>query len=221
VSQPGLGRIAGDYITLVQLIQQAPPNALPDAGSLRTQLLGLLDQISTGGHETDASQEELDEARFALTVWADEVILRSQWPGREQWQHESLQQQLFRTSRGGNEFYEHLAKLRPEHSSAREIYFLVLSLGFEGQYALQPDQRTAVITHQFETLRAAGRALEATRESPVTPSAYEVEIELPRASGGGVLSWLGMMLLGLAAVYGLVWAALYLLSGDVPVPRGG
>jgi hypothetical protein len=80
-----LPRIAGDYITMVQLIGEAPPEQLPDSRTLRQQLLALLEAVGKGGAELQLAQDEIDEARFALVCWADETILRSQWSGRDDW----------------------------------------------------------------------------------------------------------------------------------------
>jgi type VI protein secretion system component VasF len=128
--------------------------------------------------------------------------------------------QLYRTNRAGNEFFDHLARLRPEQLGAREIYFLVLALGFEGQYLGQEAERRALIAHQYEVLRAAGRAVEVAREYRITPSAYELEITLPRGGGIGVFGWLLVMAAGVAAVYGILWVVLYMTLGEVPLPRG-
>ena len=38
--------------------------------------------------------------------------------------------------------------------------------------------------------------------------------------GWGVLGWLGVMTAGLVVLYGIGWLALWLLAGDVPLPRG-
>jgi type VI secretion system protein ImpK len=217
MSDRSLARSAGDYVTLVQLIPEASPDQLPDSDSLRNQLMGLLERIGSGG---GIEPGELDEARFALAVWADEVVLRSEWPGREQWAADTLQTRLYRTTRGGNEFFEHLAQLRPEQNDAREVYFLVLALGFEGQYAGQPDQIRAIVSHQYETLRGAGRLLDSSQESPVTPTAYELDIELPRVGGIGVVGYLALTILGLASVYGILWLVLYFVGGEVPLRSG-
>ncbi len=220
MSDPSLARVAGDFITYVQLLGQAPPEHMPLASAVRSQLLTLLEPVSKGVHTDGIASEELEEARFALVAWADETLLRREWPGRHEWQGETLQMQLYRTSRAGNEFFEHLARLRPEQNAAREIYFMALVLGFEGQYAGQQAERQAVINHQFGALQAGGRAVEAAQEVPLTPSAYDVEIELPAGGGRGILGWLGLMALGLVAVYVVLWVVLYFATGEVPVPRG-
>ncbi len=220
MAEVSLARIAGDYITLVQLIQQAQPDQLPDADGLRRQILGLLGTFASRAREEGFEQSEIEEARFALTVWVDETILRSQWPGREAWPTELLQTRLFHITRGGNEFYEHLAALSPERHDAREIYFIALVFGFEGQYAGQESQRTAVIQNQFKMLRGAGCTLNLTDDENLLPSAYELDIELPKVGGLGFMATLGLGVAALTGMYGLLWLLLYLIAGDVPLPPG-
>jgi type VI secretion system protein ImpK len=220
MAQQGLARVAADYITLVQLIQQAPAECLPQAGPLREQLLGLLDEMVQTAGELGIDDAEVEEARFALTVWADEVVLRSQWPGRDAWHTQLLQSQLFRTTRGGNQFYERLRALSPEQHDAREVFFIVLVMGFEGQHAGQHDQRDAIILHQFKALRAGGRGLDLGLDESLIPLAYELDIELPRVGGLGMMTILAIGVAGLAGVYLLAWLILYLVAGEVPLPPG-
>jgi len=215
-----LARLAADFATYVQLLAQAPHETLSSAQAVRSQLLALLEPVSKGGQTGGVPPGEIEEARFALVAWADEVLLRREWAGRSDWQRETLQMQLYRTTQAGNEFFEHLTRLRPEQNAAREIYFLALVCGFEGQYAGQEAERRALIQHQFEMLRAGGQAREALREIPLTPTAYELEIGRAGSSGWGIFGWVGALFVGLGVVYGLAWLALWLLAGDVPLPRG-
>jgi type IV/VI secretion system ImpK/VasF family protein len=148
------------------------------------------------------------------------VILKATWPGREEWLREPLQMQLYRTNRAGNEFFAHLARLRPEQIAAREVYFLALALGFEGQYQGQAAERRALVAREYEVLRAAGRVSETTRESQLTPDAYALEIELPPRASSGIAFGLTALALGMLVLYGVLWIALHAISGDVPLPKG-
>lgn len=220
MAERSLARIAADYITLVQLIQQAPGDRLPETNELRNQLLGLLEGIGRDASKHGIDTAEVEQARFALAIWTDETILRSQWPGRETWHADMLQSRLFHTTRGGNEFYERLKALSPEQQDAREVFFLALVMGFEGQYAGQDDQRNAIVAHQFKTLRTGGRGMDLNVEGAFIPEAYELDIELPTSGGLGVLPTIGLGLAALAGFYTLTWLILYLVAGDVPLPSG-
>jgi type IV/VI secretion system ImpK/VasF family protein len=216
-----LSRCAADFATFVQVLGSAGGAGFPDAAALRGQLLGLLEAFSKAAQDAGVTRDEIEEARFVLVAWADEVVLKSSSSGRDEWLREPLQMQLYRTARAGNEFYERLARLRPDQLAAREIYFLALALGFEGQYQGQEAERRALLERQYETLRAAGRLLETPRESQLSPAAYELEIELPRRERGFGIGF-GVIGIGLvlAIVYGALWLVLRSVSGEVPLPRG-
>ena len=180
----------------------------------------LLDDLARHPVALALAPQELEDSRFALVVWADETILGSGWVGREQWGHELLQLQLFRTNRGGDEFYERLNRLRPDQSAARLIYFLCLAFGFEGQMIEQPEQRRALMQQNYDMLRAAGLARDVLSAGRVSPEAYELEVHLePPASGSFgrvLLRWGG----GAAVLFALLWGILTLLAGRVPLPPG-
>ena len=213
-----LGRVAGDFFAYVQLFQQADPSQRLDAPSLRQQLIGLLEGFAKHPISQSASAVDVEEARFALIAWADEMILRSEWPGHSQWVQDPLQLQLFHTNRGGDEFFERLARLSAEQTDVREVFFLCLVFGFEGQYADRDPERRNLIAQQFELLRVAKRALDVSSLSPVTPAAYDVEIHLPPPRGSAWAAPL-VALAGVAAVvFGLLLLTLFFVAGTVPSP---
>jgi type VI secretion system protein ImpK len=220
VDAHSLGRIAGDLLAYVQLFGEAADAQRPSAPALRNQILSLLDAFAKDPHAQQIPADEVEEARFALVAWADETILRSSWSGREDWLRDLLQLQLFRTNRAGDEFYDHLARLRADQHHAREIYYLCLALGFEGRYAGHDAERAELMRQQFELLRASGHALDLATVTPLAPPAYELAIHV-RGRGGKrlwpvLLAWIGAA----AAVFGLLWVSLRWLAAGVPAPPG-
>ena len=215
-----LGRVAGDLIAFVQLFAEAPDGQRSSLPALRNHIASLLDAFAKDPRAQQAPADEVEEARFALVAWADETILRSDWSGRDDWLQDLLQLQLFRTNRAGDEFYDHLARLRADQHQAREVYFLCLALGFEGRYAGRDAERVELMRQQFALLRASGRAIDVVTVSPLAPSAYELAIHV-RGGGGKrlwpvLLTWVG----GAAAVFGVLWLVLRLLVANFPVPPG-
>lgn len=220
MTQGRLTRLAGGYVAYVQSLASGDGAVFPAPAALRAQLLALLAPLPAAATAQGVAPDEIEEARFALVAWADEVILKSDWPGHDEWLREPLQMQLYRTNRAGNEFFAHLARLRPEQSAAREVYFLALALGFEGQYQGQAAERRALVAREYEALRAAERVIETSREGQLTPDAYALEIELPRRPSSGLALGLGALAVGMFALYGLLWIVLHATSGDVPIPKG-
>jgi type IV/VI secretion system ImpK/VasF family protein len=213
-------RAARDLAAFVAAFAAGDAGRELSSTALRNQILAMLDRITKADDLAELRPDEVDECRFALVVWVDEVVLRSNWAGRAEWAAEPLQLRLYRTARGGNEFFEHLQRLRPDQMRAREIYLLVLTLGFQGQYLDQPAERRALIAHQYDTLRAARLVLESDREPMLSPGAYELEIDLPPRGGGQLVRTLVGLAIGLVIVYGAGWVALWFLAANVPLPRG-
>ena len=96
---------------------------------------------------------------------------------------------------------------------------MVLSLGFEGQYHDQPAERRAVLLQQLDTLRAARAVTDLELERHLTPTAYDVEIDLPARGGGFVVRALVGITAALVVAYAVAWAVLHLASPAVPLPR--
>jgi type VI secretion system protein ImpK len=216
-----LGRAADDFVARVLLVGESAGDPPVDASQLRAKLLGDLAAVERSAAAQQLEPQELDDARFALVVWADEMLLKASWAGRDAWSHDLLQMQLYRTNRGGDEFYERLARLRPDQGEARLVYFLCLVLGFEGQLVGDEAARRALIQQHYDMLRAAGMARDLITTERLTPGAYDLDVRLERPSAGGarriVLGWS----LVAVAVFGLAWSVLRLVAQRVPLPPGG
>jgi type VI secretion system protein ImpK len=218
VGRSTLGRAATDLFAFVSLFAEAPSGQQGDAASLRVQLLSLLERFASHPAAAGVSPVEREEARFALVAFADEMILRTDWSRHGDWLANPLQLELFHTNRGGDEFFERLARLRAEYTDAREVFFLCLAFGFEGQYADRSAERHALLVQQFEMLRVAGRASDVATLAPLSPAAYEVEITLPSRRARSVLRPLFAIALVAAAVFAALYAAIYLAGSRVPPP---
>lgn len=215
-----LARSVDDFIARVLLVAESPAESGFDPSRLRAQLLEDLAALDRHPAAQRLDAQEIEHARFALAVWADEQLLESSWSGRESWGHEMLQMQLFRTNRGGDEFYERLSRLRPGESEARLIYFLCLVFGFEGQLVGDEAARRALIQQHFDMLRAAGLARDVVTSERLSPEAYSLEVHLEPPSSGAVrrivFGWTALA----ATVFGLYWGGLWLMAQRVPLPPG-
>jgi type IV/VI secretion system ImpK/VasF family protein len=218
VQDPSLGRVAGDFFASVMLVVEAGEAGQVDPSTLRGQLVTQLDAISK--HPVAAALEpmELEDARFALAAWADELLVGSAWPGAGSWSSELLQTRLFRTNRGGDEFYERLGRLRPDQNAARQIYFLCFCFGFEGQLIGQEPERRALMQQHYDMLRAAGKARDLVAAGQLSPEAYQLEVHLEPPASGSLVRILSRWGLLAAGVLGVLWAVLAVLARRVPLP---
>ncbi len=215
-----LARAAGDVFAAVLLFRDAPEGERPSTGELRSQLFGLVDAFAKSSQASAAPPSDVEEARFALVAFIDEIVSTSGWRGAAEWEREPLQAQLFGTSRAGVEFFTRLDRLRPDNAAALEVYFYCLALGFQGDYAGRDGDRAALIQRTLEKLRRVERSLDLNREKRLTPTAYQVDIELS-PKGSRLVPRLLAVAGGLALVFLILFGVLFLRAGSVPLPTPG
>lgn len=87
---------------------------------------------------------ELHEAQYAMAVQADEVFTTLPWPGRDAWEANPLELQLYGATTDGkvigpNEVYRRIDELlsipaASDRADLGKVYLLLLSMGFRGRY---------------------------------------------------------------------------------------
>jgi len=220
VEEQNLGRVASDFFASVLLITESTNEQSVDPADLRAQLLSHLDHVIQHPLAQHLDAAELENIRFALVAWADEMLLKSTWPGRDPWAKDLLQSQLFRTNRGGDEFYERLERLRPDQNAARMVFFLCLVFGFEGQLTEQDAELGAKIQQHYNMLRAAGAASDSVHIGRLAPEAYQLKVTLEAPASGSIgrifLCWAGIA----GATFLVLWSVLAFMAGRIPQPPG-
>lgn len=80
-----------------------------------------------------------DSAAFAIVAWIDEELVAIDGFG---WGRaiEPLQKQHFHTLNAGNEFFQKLRGLNSGSNVLTDVYYLILCLGFKGQYERDPQE---------------------------------------------------------------------------------
>ncbi len=78
---------------------------------------------------------EWDLAKYALVSWIDEVLLEAPWDGRDWWNNNVLEVELFNTRLCNEQFYvkSKEASLLPKRD-ALEVFYVCVVLGFRGFY---------------------------------------------------------------------------------------
>jgi type VI secretion system protein ImpK len=116
-------------------------------------VLGLLDRI--GRNETLVPSEErvriraaLDHAesvlgqspdwqlsRYALVTWIDDVLIEAPWEGRQWWEENALEVEIFNTRDAFTAFYTKAVEAATlTHKNALEVFYVCVVLGFRGLY---------------------------------------------------------------------------------------
>ncbi len=134
-----------DALTLATQLGSA--RDLPPADVLSQRISGVFDQMADKARGARISDEDVMEAKYALCAFIDEQILRSEWPGRQQWMSRPLQLMYFNENTAGEGFFMRMDRLeaQPQRIHVLQIYFLCLTLGFQGQYAVRGGEGLAPV----------------------------------------------------------------------------
>ena len=130
----------------IELNRTAPAElTVPDTRVPTTIAVGVWQELLTllERQALDASQsggafaaEIYREAQYVMAALADEIFLHLNWEGRTQWP--LLESRLFQTHYAGEALFSRLDRLMqrrdPFYLDLAHIYFLALSLGFQGKY---------------------------------------------------------------------------------------
>ncbi len=124
---------------------------LPSPDVLQRRISTLFDQMLQKTREAGIPDEDANEARYAIAAFTDEQIFRSAWPGRAQWLGQPLQLLYFNENTAGENFFRHMAYLQtqPHRLHVLQIFYLCLSLGFQGQYAVQGGHALGPVVEQL------------------------------------------------------------------------
>lgn len=136
------------------------PDTDPDeaAQGMSRHLLNVL-EIQTLQSRRDSTRfdiENVADARYLKAVLADELLLNTQWAGRERWTSYLLESALFRTNIAGDLVFKKIeALLSDREPSRREIarlYLFALAMGFQGRFRGAGEQADARLRSYREEL---------------------------------------------------------------------
>ncbi|MEO1695778.1 MAG: DotU family type IV/VI secretion system protein [Planctomycetota bacterium] len=106
------------------------------------------------------------KARYPLVVCVDEIIRISGWAAAPDWPLQESEE--FGTTVGGERFFELMEDPEYRHLELREIFFLCLSIGFQGQH--MGDRAT--LRDMRRSLRMGLEDVPRDREEQLVPEAY-------------------------------------------------
>jgi len=97
----------------------------------RLKILSLVDQAEA----IVGAGQEWDLAKYSLISWIDEVLLETPWDGRDWWNNNVLEVELFNTRLCNEQFYVRAqeASTLPRRD-ALEVFYVCAVLGFRGLY---------------------------------------------------------------------------------------
>lgn len=138
--------VCSDVLSLI--LQLRNSQDLPGPDVLQRRVLGLFETMMANGRDAGIPEQDMNEVKYALAAFADEVIYHSSWPGRTQWLTNPLQLQFFHENTAGDGFFERLDMLYSQRGRdhVTQIFFVCLALGFQGKFRLgQQEGLSAVL----------------------------------------------------------------------------
>jgi type VI secretion system protein ImpK len=150
-----LATLCSEAFSLILELRQA--DELPPAAHLDPEISALLERIARSAANAGVPAADVEHARYALVAFLDETLLGHSSPQKDEWLARPLQMRLFGENTAGEGFFARLEQLRRgrSRSSALEVYYLCLALGFEGRYRLAPGGELARLCEELRRELAA------------------------------------------------------------------
>lgn len=123
----------------------------PDPAGLRDELARAVSTFEQAAASAGAPRDAIIGARYLLCTFVDETAASTPWGGQGAWASDTLLVRFHNETWGGEKSFLLLSRLSESPEKNRhllELFFLCLSLGFEGRYRVLPNGRA-----QLEQLR--------------------------------------------------------------------
>jgi type VI secretion system protein ImpK len=140
-----------------------------DSDALTHRIEEMLERIEERLRVAGLAQSDVLDVVFALVAFLDESVVCSEWEYKSEWRSSPMQFRRFGRDDAGEEFFARLNSIRGERIVRTDvllIYYLCLTLGFKGRYALLPER-------EWEGLRmdvgAQLRRIEGRERLPLAP----------------------------------------------------
>ncbi len=132
-SAASLPDLCGDLLAFAMSLRRSSDPG--DAEALRQRIDEQFRALESKARQSDVPQEDVQQAKYAIAAFIDEMILTSNWPLKDSWADRPLQLTYFNDFSAGEEFYNKIDTLRAaKKNSVLEVYYLCLALGFRGKY---------------------------------------------------------------------------------------
>ncbi len=203
-----LETLSTDLLLIVIRMREAEDLGEPRA--LKKLIQHYIGLFESNCRSIGTSDEHTRDAMYALVALLDETVLSVPGPCRDVWLSSPLQLEYFGDNIAGEGFFRRLDALQGQ-SDAEEvlgIYYLCLSLGFEGKYRIMnPEEREKIIAELAERL-GGGR-----EKKRLSPHAFRPVSTLNKKRAGFTLVPLWMFGAVGAAATLVLWITLYLMAG--------
>ncbi|WP_372398799.1 type IVB secretion system protein IcmH/DotU [Azospirillum sp. HJ39] len=108
-----------------------------DVESLRERVIAEMQRFEAATVRAGLAATQIRNAGYALCATVDDVVLATPWGSQSLWAHKSLVSTIQKETWGGERFFDlldQMAEAPDRHLQELELFYLCLSLGFEGKY---------------------------------------------------------------------------------------
>jgi type VI secretion system protein ImpK len=134
------------FYALFLLKNKNPPK---DGAELAVRIQRYLSEFERNAKKLDVTPQDIHMAKFAFCATADEIVLKSQFQIRDEWERRPLQLTLFGEQLAGETFFTKLEELRAKgsaHVQALEVFHMCLLMGFQGKYMIEGTEKLNYLT---------------------------------------------------------------------------
>lgn len=125
---------------LQQVDKLRKKNQIAVDDDFRQRIEASFNQLEKEGYSQQLKGDQIADTRYAVAAYIDELVLLSDWSGRDDWRGEPLQLKFFGEHLAGEGFFKRLSDIRQkgqEYLNVLEIYYVCLQLGFQGMYRVR------------------------------------------------------------------------------------
>lgn len=156
----GLNPLVNSASTLIAVFEKTRGAARhPDVASLHKRVVNEMRQFEQNAKESGVKPEILLAARYLLCSAIDEAVLHTPWGDQSAWGQRTLLSMFHGETSGGEKCFlilDRMLKAPGENIDMLELFYVVISLGFEGKYRVVHhgrDQLEALRDDLYRTIR--------------------------------------------------------------------
>jgi type VI secretion system protein ImpK len=152
-SGTNLADLYGDIFAIVLFLRET--SDFGDPKILHDKIDLMLKNIEGKTKQLGIPDEDILDAKYAVSALIDETVLYSSWTLRNVWLNNPLVVEYFNDALAGEVFFDRVERIRTDGSKLKllEVYYMCLMFGFEGRYKIiGPEELKAYINGIREQL---------------------------------------------------------------------
>lgn len=156
----GLNPLVNAASTLIAVFEKTRQSmSHSDVAGLHQRLVNEIREFESRARDQGIKQEVILSARYLLCTILDEAVMNTPWGSESAWAQRSLLTVFHSETSGGEKCFMILDRMRQnpaENLDILELFYICLSLGFEGKYRVASrgrDQLEQIREELFSTIR--------------------------------------------------------------------